>query len=73
MERSPVMQKFIDGLAKKTFGKTQTECKHDKICTICHSPVECPICGCGFRDELSKKEYLISGMCQMCQDAVFGK
>lgn len=26
-----------------------------------------------FRDELSAKEYYISGMCQECQDSVFGK
>lgn len=26
----------------------------------------------GFRDELSKEEYKISGMCQECQDKVFG-
>jgi hypothetical protein len=25
-----------------------------------------------FRDELSIKEYTISGMCQKCQDSVFG-
>jgi len=25
-----------------------------------------------FRDSLSKKEYGISGMCQTCQDSVFG-
>ena len=36
----------------------------------------CPICGheifeSEFRDELSKIEYSISGMCQRCQDAVF--
>ena len=36
--------------------------------------------GCGedfsmseFRDELSQKEYRISGFCQKCQDSVFGK
>lgn len=32
--------------------------------------------GCGpvsFRDALSKKEYSISGMCQQCQDKVFGE
>ena len=33
--------------------------------------------GCGnyvseFRDELSKEEYYISGMCQECQDVIFG-
>lgn len=35
---------------------------------------KCPICKnsiTGFKDDLSKKEYLISGMCQKCQDSVF--
>lgn len=36
----------------------------------------CPICGesityGSFKDELSKKEFLISGLCQKCQDYVF--
>ena len=26
-----------------------------------------------FRDDISKKEYGISGMCQGCQDSVFGE
>jgi hypothetical protein len=26
-----------------------------------------------FRDELSRKEYTISGMCQICQDDFFGE
>ena len=26
-----------------------------------------------FRDELSRKEYTISGMCQDCQDMMFGE
>lgn len=64
MGRSPEMQKFVDKLAKKTFGKAETMCKHEKICVMCHEVVECAFCGAGFRDELSKKEYLISGMCQ---------
>lgn len=37
-----------------------------KICPTCNKPVG------EFRDELSKKEYKISGMCQVCQDSVFG-
>jgi hypothetical protein len=35
----------------------------------------CPTCGNkvgGFRDQLSEREYTISGMCQLCQDEVFG-
>ena len=36
--------------------------------------VTCPndIVEMDFRDETSTKEYGISGMCQSCQDAVFG-
>lgn len=37
----------------------------------------CPSCGRkidveDFRDALSKREYKISGLCQTCQDKVFG-
>jgi len=37
----------------------------------------CPFCGKeidlgSFRDELSQREYKISGLCQDCQDSVFG-
>lgn len=37
----------------------------------------CPMLGCGkrvdeLRNELSLKEYCISGMCQDCQDKTFG-
>lgn len=38
----------------------------------------CPICGrkikeSEFRDEKSRREYLISGLCQACQDEIFGE
>lgn len=38
---------------------------------------KCPFCGKSvnehdFRDELSKKEFQISGLCQSCQEEVFG-
>jgi len=38
----------------------------------------CATCGCdvsldSFKDELSLKEYHISGMCQKCQDDFFGE
>lgn len=37
---------------------------------------KCPICGkeiklCDFKDELSRREFKISGMCQVCQDNMF--
>ena len=36
----------------------------------------CPLCGgeiYTFRDAMSEREYGISGMCQSCQDDVFGE
>ena len=38
---------------------------------------KCPFCQADiqeddFKDELSKKEYSISGLCQKCQDEIFG-
>ena len=35
-------------------------------CTFCNITLD------AFRDELSAKEYSISGMCQTCQDKTFG-
>lgn len=39
---------------------------------------KCPFCGHDvkedeFRDNLSKREFQISGLCQSCQDKTFGK
>lgn len=65
MKRISKLQNEIDKLSKILFGKDQTKCMIGKICSICHKPIV------GFRDNLSKKEYEISGMCQQCQDMVF--
>jgi len=37
-------------------------------CPFCKKPVERMI----FRDDLSRKEFEISGICQECQDNTFG-
>ena len=34
-------------------------------CPLCKKPIT------GFKNALSQKEYLISGMCQECQDSIF--
>jgi len=39
------------------------------LCPLCSDPVKEE----DFRDELSRKEHNISGMCQKCQDGVFGE
>ena len=37
------------------------------VCTYCVEPLTL------FKDELSKQEYGITGMCQACQDKVYEK
>lgn len=53
-------EKIIDSV----FPNTSQRIK-DKICPLCEKPIG------DFKDELSKKEYKISGMCQNCQDEMF--
>ena len=64
-KKAPQIEEFLE----KTFGRT-TAIKGDKC-------VRTPI-GCGgpateFKDELSRREYGISGLCQKCQDRIFGE
>lgn len=60
MKRSPMMQHFVNQFANDMFGAAKAG-----HCPCCHEPIK------GFKDELSKKEYTISGMCQSCQDKTF--
>ena len=47
--------------------KAAAEAVRANRCTICGAP----IFETDFADELSKKEYSISGMCQRCQNKAF--
>ena len=66
MKRSKEMQTFVDSFAKKTTGRTLTGSQKKSVCVFCGEEIK------GFKDELSKKEYSISGLCQKCQDKTFG-
>lgn len=63
MKRSPELQEFIDDFAKTSFSWDGIS----SHCRTCNTPVVRD----GLRDEISKMEYDISGMCQACQDSVF--
>ena len=38
-------------------------------CPFCHKPIKQE----DFRNEISRREFRISGLCQACQDDFFGK
>jgi len=60
------LDKFKEGMAQAMFGRSAAIAKAGGQC------VSCGEFNLEFRDELSRKEYGISGLCQCCQDNVFG-
>ena len=69
MSKSPEIKEFFDVVAEKNFGKSKTDAENEKVCVFCHKPIEMK----NFRNEISIREYRISGICQKCQDDMFGK
>jgi len=66
MERTQEVQEFVDGITKQLFGRSQIESAAQQACVICGGPAD------AFKDEISRREYSISRMCQKCQDETFG-
>ena len=60
-KKDPVIEGLLTSITKVD---RPTEIKANR-CVICHQPIT------PFLDELSVREYRISGMCQKCQDSVF--
>jgi hypothetical protein len=58
----------IEDFIKQVMGKDRQETIRNGKCMTC----DVDEVG-GFKDELSAKEYTISGMCQACQDKAFGE
>jgi len=61
-DKSPQMIAAIESLFPGT-----KQAIEDKCCPFCNSPIG------AFKDAESIREYEISGMCQKCQDDVFGE
>jgi len=64
--KTPEIEKFLDELSLLMFGRSHSLAKVGNSCVTCEKPA------IKFKDELSKREYSISKMCQECQDSVFG-
>jgi len=59
------MNAELDNISLDTFGRSRTLAMAGRQCVACGKSAD------KFRDELSAREYTISGMCQVCQDSVF--
>jgi len=65
-DKNPKIDEVLDIVSESAgFGKRKDSIRRD-VCVFCKEPA------LNFRDELSRKEYTISGMCQECQDKMFG-
>jgi len=60
------LEQFKEDAAMDFFGRSPRLAKAAGQC------VKCGEFNLEFRDELSRKEYGISGFCQCCQDSIFG-
>ena len=56
----------IEEMLSKLTGLSRVGAVHEASCVTCGGEARI------FRDDLSRKEYTISAMCQDCQDSVFG-
>ena len=63
--RNEATQNMLDSIAKDVFGRTQDEAQDKQICIFCGGDAS------EFKNDISRKEYSISGMCQKCQDEIF--
>ena len=60
------MDEVKDTMSLSLFGRSRTVAIAGKGCVCCRGRADT------FRDALSQKEFGISGLCQGCQDKVFG-
>ena len=60
-DKTPAMREAIEAMFPGTESRIEAN-----LCPVCGGPTS------EFRTALSRREYEISGMCQACQDDVFG-
>ena len=64
-QKSPEIEAMLEVLNQAAHGRSRKDSMSSGFCVSCGNPaVE-------FKNELSRKEYGISGMCQKCQDEFF--
>ena len=64
--KSEAVNSFLEEIANTVFGASRMESILTDLCVSCKGDA------ITFKDDISRKEFGISGMCQTCQDSVFG-
>ena len=63
-----IIAQMNDNIMRQMGFDKEVEDVHNGICPSCKNQIN----SAEFRDELSKREFKISGLCQKCQDEIFG-
>lgn len=63
--KTKAIENFLSSFTTHSYGRDRIECKKNNQCVICGQLAD------NFTDELSKKEFELSAMCQTCQDKTF--
>ena len=64
--KTPEMEAALEDLGQVLFGRSRQVAADNQLCVVCGSDANF------FREDLSRKEFSISRMCQSCQDETFG-
>jgi len=64
-QKAPEIEQFLEGAGGRTTAIRADRC--------IRAPFGCGGAAVEFQDDLSRREYRISGLCQKCQDSVFGE
>ena len=65
-KKSQPIISLLEEITQTVFGVSRTTSIKQDTCVTCQEDAST------FKDDLSRKEFTISGMCQSCQDSVFG-
>ena len=65
-KKSEPINRTLDAMSSILFGVGRKESIAQDTCVSCKEDAST------FNDDLSRKEFTISGLCQICQDSVFG-
>lgn len=65
--KSPEVEAHLEKISLSLYGRSRLDCIRNDVCVMCGSRAK------EFRDDLSRREFAISGMCQKCQDETFGR
>jgi len=63
--KSAQVEATLEKISMLLYGRSRLNCITNDICVMCGSVAK------KFRDEISRKEFAISGLCQKCQDKIF--